>query len=300
MESKSPAMQSPLSFVRRKAVVIPVLLGVVLTLFYWPTFRWLYNSWTAGGLFSQDSGNYYSHGFLVPIVAGFLLWVKREHLKIGQPSTFGVYVLAVGAAVYFAGHILDIRVLGALSLVIVLGALSLLFFGIRATRAILFPLGFLLLMIPPPFIQDFGYQLQKISVQSAGWVTDVMRLPVTTSGPEIELEGTAFTVDLACSGLNSVVALVALTAVYLYMLRGPMYRRTGILLLAIPIAIVANLFRIVSIIVIAYHYDQDTAMTFHDWSDPLFFISAFLLVVLLSRLSNCRLNLDALLTERPG
>ncbi|MDY6912231.1 MAG: exosortase/archaeosortase family protein [Chloroflexota bacterium] len=265
-----------------KTIIITVILVAVITLFYWPTFRWLVNSWL--------SSDYYSHGFLVPLISGFFIWIKRDQLRERQPSILGTIALGLGALFYILGSFWEIRFLNGISLIIVITALSLSFLGIRSTRVLVFPLAFLVFMVPPPFIQDLGYHLQTIAVNSSTWLLETLGLPITSNGPEIHLEDASFTVGLACSGTNSLIALLALAAVYVYLLSGPSYKRSILFVLSLPLAILANTLRIAAIIIIAYYSNTDAAMTFHDWSNPLFFLIAFGLLILIGRLMKCKLN----------
>ena len=271
----------------KKIIISLVVVVLLLALFYWPTFRWLVLSWL--------SNSYYTHGFLVPLISGFFIWTKRDELKSREPSIIGAFVLALGALVYIFGIIWDMRFLSAFSLLIVLGGLVFLFFGTRAMRSIVFPLCFLIFMIPLPFIQEIGFYLQTISVYSSAWLLTVVRFSVTTVGPEIHLGDAIFTIGLPCSGINTLIALLALVAVYVYLLMGPVYKRTILFILAFPLAILANILRIASIILVANYRGEETAMGwFHDLSSPLFFLVAFLCLVLLGRLVRCRLRVHVL------
>jgi exosortase len=159
----------------------------------------------------------------------------------------------------------------------------------------LFPLVFLVFMIPAPFIQDIAYRLQEISVLSSSWLLGVLGLPITSSGPEIYLKNTTFTIGLPCSGINTLVALLALTAIYGYILTGSVSKRVGLFVLAFPIAIIANILRITTIIAVAYYSNIETATGwYHALSSPLFFVIAFLALVLIGRIMKCRLNYQIL------
>ncbi len=186
---------------------------------------------------------------------------------------------------------LEIRVFGPISLLIVIAGLIWLIWGPRAVLTLAFPLVFLLFMVPFPFVPDLAYRLQAISVFSSSRLLEFFRLPITSSGAEIYLQTTVFSVGIPCSGINSLVALLALVAVYAFILLGPLSRRFGLFVLAFPIAIVANILRIVSIIAIAYFFNVQTAVGwYHDISSPIFFILAFLAVVLAGRLMKCQIN----------
>jgi exosortase len=119
----------------------------------------------------------------------------------------------------------------------------------------------------------------------------IFSLPIVSTGGEIYLKDLVFSVGLPCSGIDSLIALLALATVYSYLLSGILYRRIGLALLAIPIAIGANIFRIMSIILLAYFYDFETALGwFHDLASPLFFLLAFLVIILVGWILKLRIN----------
>jgi exosortase len=267
-------------------IAIIVIVVAVLGLIYWPALRWMVNSWL--------SSDYYSHGFLVPVVAAFFIWTKREYFHQREPSFIGILWLIAGAALYISGYIFQIRLMGALSLIFVLVGLVFSIWGIKLARALAFPLVFLLFMVPFQFIQDLATYLQYLSVHWAAWVTKVVGLPIQTAGAEIYLGKITFTVGIVCSGINTLIALMALVAVYAYILKGAAYRRTGLFILAFPIAIGANILRIASIITVAYFVDVDTATGwYHDLSSPLFFFLAFGVLVLIGRAMKLKINYGA-------
>ncbi|MEE8471238.1 MAG: exosortase/archaeosortase family protein, partial [Dehalococcoidia bacterium] len=97
-----------------------------------------------------------------------------------------------------------------------------------------------------------------------------------------------------CNGINTLISLLALTAVYAYLLVGPPYKKAIIFAFAFPMAILANVARIAAVILIANYHGDEVAMTFHNFSSPLFFIIAFLCVVLLAWILRCKLSLATL------
>ncbi len=201
--------------------------------------------------------------------------------------------MAIGVALYVAGLLWEIRVLGALSLVTVLAGLVFSVFGTRAARALAFPIAFLLFMIPFPFITDLAFRLQQVSVRWSSRLLEVAGLPVTSSGAEILLGNTTFTVGVVCSGINTLVALLALAAVYVHVLKGNAYHRIGIFLLAFPLAIGGNILRITSIIMVAHFASVQTATGwYHDISSPVFFLLEFVILILIARGMKSRINYD--------
>jgi len=267
-------------------IAVIVIAAAILGLIYWPSLRWMFNSWV--------SSDYYSHGFLVPVVSAFFIWTRRDQLKKREPSLIGGLWLILAAALYVLSFSLEIRMLGALSVVALIIGLVFVIFGFRVFKALLFPLAFLLFMVPFWFIQDLAYQLQYISVHWSSWIAGVLGLPIKTEGTQIFLGGNiTFTVGVVCSGINTLVALLALAAVYAFIQKGPIAKRWGLFLLAVPIAIAANVLRIASIILVAYFVDVKTATGwYHDISSPLFFFIAFGALILVGRTLKLRINYD--------
>jgi exosortase len=280
VENKSGKLPRAISF---RNIILPLVIFLALGFLYWPTLRWLVNSWL--------SSDYYSHGFLVPVVSAIIVWTKRRSQRAQELSLSGIFWILLAAVLYALNIILEIRVLGVFSLLILIFGLVWLVWGTRTVKALAFPLIFLLFLVPFPFIPDLAFRLQEVSVFSSSHFLEILGLPITSSGMEIYLQTTVFTVGIPCSGINSLVALLALSAVYSYALKGPFSRRAGLFILAFPIAIFANVLRIVSIILVAYFVNIQTAAGwYHDLSSPLFFLLSFLIIILVGWMMKCKIN----------
>jgi len=268
----------------RNLLLIVGLLAII-GLFYWPTFRWLGNAWL--------SNDYYSHGFLVPVVAGFFAWTKRRSLEGREPSIVGAFVLSLAAILYVFGIVRDERLLSALSLIFLIYGFVLTYFGLKAGKAMAFPACFLVFMVPFPFVQDLGFSLQGVSVESSAWLLRLFGMSVEVVGRELRVNDLTFTVGLPCSGINTLIALLALAAVYTHLLTGPLAKRVLLFVLAFPVAIAANILRVTSIVLVANFADVDVATgVYHDISSPLFFILAFGFLVLIGRVLKCKLGFE--------
>ena len=264
----------------------PVLMILFLVALYSAVFIWLVYAWL---------GNpYYGHGFLIPLVSGFLVWRKRGDLKRAEPLTLGAIVFALGFVVYVIGFLRGTQFISALSLLIVLLGLILYFYGKKAARSMAFPICFLTFMIPLPFLGELSIRLQSFSVYYSAVIIEMIGIPVTTTGAEVYLPNSVFTIGTPCSGMNTLVSLLALAAILAYILKGHWAKRVALFGLAFPIALFANLFRIVSTLLVANQWGTEAAMGFfHNFSGILFFMVALLWLVFLSWLLRCRLG------ERP-
>ncbi len=231
-----------------------VKIGAITLLFviaYWPAFVILNAKYSA-----IDS--YYSHGYLIPFVSAFIIWHKRDKLRnmVVVPCRAGLWVLGLGLLLYIFGSWWYVNFVAASSMIIVLGGLSLYLFGKKITREFVFPLLFLFFMIPLPKIAIIyvTFWLKLVAATTATKLVTLMGLPATVRGAFIILPNTTLEVSNACSGLRSLIALIALGTAYAYFLRVSMFKKYIFFLTSIPIATAANLIRINILIWISYIY----------------------------------------------
>lgn len=257
------------------------ILGLVILLF-WSTFSWLVYNWL--------NNSYYSHGFLVPLVAAFFVWRKREVLapENRRPDNLGLAVLAVSLVIFLLAQIWQAFHISAFAFILLLAGLALYFLGREATRRIAFPLAFLLFMVPLPFINRLSPTLEAFTASVSTSVVGLLGIPAVNQGSQIQLENSSFVVGAACSGLNSTVALATLVVIFVFVIEGTYRAKAVLLAMAVPIALVANLFRVSSLLAIAHFFGADVGMKyFHDYSSPVLFLLAFGLLILTSRLVGC-------------
>ncbi len=115
---------------KAKRIIGISLIAILLSLLYFQTFIWLVNSWL--------SHSYYSHGFLIPLVSGFIFWRKRHQLKQANPFPPGILVITLGLSLYVPGLLFYFNFLSAISFLIVLSGLVLYFGGKKGLQSFLF------------------------------------------------------------------------------------------------------------------------------------------------------------------
>ena len=264
-----------------RMLIILLTVGLLSTL-YFRTFIWLVDSWLGDPA--------YSHGFLVPLISGFIIWKKRHELHL-NPFGAGIFVFALGLFIYVAGFFWRAPFGLAISFLIVISGLILYLGGKEAMRSLLFPVCFLFFAIPLPFLPGIANILQSFSAHYSALVIGMLGIPVTTIGAEIHLETCFFVIGAPCSGMHTLISLLALAAVFAYFIRCPLYRKSILFFAAIPIALFANISRITAILLIANYYGSEAAMGFfHDYSSILLFAIAFLFLVVCSRGLGCGLK----------
>lgn len=263
--------------------IIKISLVLLLTVAaYIPSFIWMFGRWRA-------PGSYYNHGFLIPVLTVIMIYQRREELRAAYIRTawwgWGVFILSAG--LYLASALWQIYFTGAASLVLMLLAVTLILLGREAARIILAPLSFLFFMIPMPLVMiaHVSFRMKLIASEIASQIARAMGIDVVRQGCLLLTDSSYLIVDEPCSGLRSLIALIALGAVVAYYTPASRARRSIILLSSIPVAIVSNVLRIVTLTVIAELYGAQAIEGFiHDATGLLVFVSAFILLFLIAKL----------------
>lgn len=226
-----------------------------------------------------ETNDNYGHGPLVPVAALALAWRRRAALAAlpVRPSGWGVVCVALGCVLQILGQRADVFAFEGWSLVVIVAGLVLAFFGPAITRALAFPILFLVFMLPfPPFVvNQLSFWLKEITVQlSTGWA-EALGATLQRSGMTLHLASGELRMENPCSGLRSLVSLLATGALFAHLQPGGRWRRAIVLLAAVPIAMIGNAVRTTILILIA-HYRGVEAVEgfFHDVSGVLVYAVA--------------------------
>lgn len=251
----------------------PLALGVLALLL--PTYLRL-----NGTLWNDEA---YEHGIIVTLVFWWLAWRKREELQVlptvGAPVAGGI-VLFIGLFLYFVGRSQNLPLFEVMAHIPILAGVLLLVWGPAALRVLWFPLLFLVFMIPLP-----GFVLVAMTSRLKQYVSVAAETllyhagyPIARDGVVISIGPYRMLVADACSGLNSIYSLAALGVLYMHLTYQKGWLRNGVLLAAIvPIACVANVVRVMVLILITYHFGDEAGQGFlHSTSGVLLFVFALL------------------------
>jgi len=225
----------------RKKHLPLILLSILLIGIYFQVIIELVVQW-------WDDPNY-SHGFLIPLVSGFFVWKARK--KLGtlptQNSNWGLLVLVVGLGLYVVGTAAMEYFSVRFSMVVVVIGLVLYFGGKKFLKTLWFPLVFLAFMIPIPYVIYYSvtFPMQLFSSKLACEFLQLSGLSVMRQGNVIHLPNYSLEVIEACSGLRSLMTLSALGAAVAYMTQKSLVGGVIVFFSSIPIAIGANVFRLV-------------------------------------------------------
>jgi len=220
---------------------------------FWPILASIYGSWF-------DERSYMEHGILVIPAAAYMAWAKRDKLAaiVPQPSRWGIVLLAWGALQALLGAVGQwVWVSRMAFLVSFVGSIALVY-GFRMIRELTYPLCTLILMIAPPdfIFQALTLRLQLLASRLGAAALEALGYSVLREGNILEMVGIKLSVEEACSGIRSLVAIVFMCVLYNYFFVEKKSMRIWILALAVPIAILGNAIRIVAT-GIAGQYNHD-------------------------------------------
>jgi exosortase len=160
--------------------------------------------------------------------------------------------------------------------------------GARAAKDLAFPVAYLAFAIPLPFVEPLSVPLQQWTAAFSTALARLLGVPATHEGSRVMLTTCNLTVGAPCSGLRSLVALLALATVLAFVLQGRWWARCLLVVLAVPVALIANVGRVLALLVVAERWGQHVALQiWHDWSGFAFFAIAFVLLIVLSRGLGC-------------
>ena len=212
----------------------------------------------------RDS-DFYGHAYAIPLVAAYLAWSRRDAIRAAlrplRPPALG-WLAVFGAASFEVLMILgDVRFAAGVGISLLLGAVAFGTGGWPLLRPLGLPLFFLTLAVPPP-----GFLLQQVLFRLKLFVTELAITILHAAGATVVAEGntilvpgyTLFVAD-ACSGLTSIVTLLPLACVVAYFLSHGVWRRVVVVASVVPLAIAANVGRVVATVAMVSRLGTDAA-----------------------------------------
>jgi len=252
-----------------------LLLVAVLTLLYAPVVKLLVWQWY------NDPD--YGHGFLVPLLSAYLIWARRDNLRqiVRRPSAWGMAVVLGSMGFLFLGSLGAENSLSRLSILGTICGLIVYFAGWAMLRALTFPLAFLLFAIPFPAVvyNEIVFPLQFLASKFATRVLEMLGLfPVMREGNVLVLPQMRLEVVEACSGIRSLMSLLALAAGYGYVVERSVAVRWLLVIAMVPLAIVSNGTRVMITAIMAHYIGPEAAQGFmHEFSGWVIFVVATIL-----------------------
>lgn len=256
--------------------------AMLLAVVYLPTALWLVERWSLGVW-------WHLHGFVVFPVALLLAWRRLRALPAGPPSSsaLGFLFLAPAVLLQVLDAALGFQLLSAVSLVVALPGLSLLFLGRERTKAIWFPLFFVAFAIPIPLFvaRRIHLVLRHIAAVGTEEVLAWMGYDVYRNGTQLQVGPEGIEIADACSGFSTLMALFMVGMLLAFLARTRWWRGALVVLWTFPAAVAANLVRCVILAMLVVAFGAGILETLvHPVSGVLTFLAAFGLLLLLDRL----------------
>ena len=301
MQSKLLSADKPASAFNQHRIAVAIkltIIGVAVIAFYLQDLSMVFK----GALTDEST----FHILAIPFIFGYLLFRKRKMFnatlepsqttKVGFQKYFsllsGITLCAIAVLTYWYGSYtftpLEIHML---TLPLLVAGLTLILFNTATLRQLIFPIAFLIFLTPPPseILYGIGSTLASLSASASNMLGNIFglhsRLSVNNIGPVITLirpdqTSLAFNVDVACSGIYSIIGFTIFALFIAYIMRGKLWDKLTIAIMGIPLIMALNVIRITSILAIGYNFGETLALdVFHTvGATVLMFIGTLILL----------------------
>ncbi len=234
----------------------------------------------------------YSHAYFILPVSMGLVWLRRKDLKKwmnqqAENGTHGLFIFIAGLCLFVFGWRMDYVCISTFSLIPVIAGLVLFLYGREVLKTVLFPILYLIFLVPPPaaIIDGLTNPMQYgVSVVSEH-ILALFHYPVARDGLLLSMGENDLFVSQPCSGFRSLITFFALGIVYIHLNKGTLLKKSILFLSVIPCALLGNLIRIITLCLITYYAGEEAAMGFfHNFSGLLIFFIMILCFLLIETL----------------
>ena len=258
-----------------------VVLFLLSLLLYWAVLKALAEDWWS----DPD----YGHGVFVPLFSAYILWHDRQRwLKTAiRPNNFGLLIMLAAISLLLFGDLGAELFTARFSFLVILAGMIVFLAGWKMLRSVLFPFAFLVFMIPIPEIvyNQITFPLQLLASRLATFCLEVLQIPVLRDGNILVTSNYSLAVVEACSGIRSLMSLLALAAAYGYLAEPSRRVRLVLAFLIDSYCSITNAIRITVAGVMAHRFGPSAAEGFlHEFSGWIIFLSAILLMFLCHRM----------------
>ena len=255
------------------------ILSILILAIYYPILM---------GIYAKVSTNEdYSHAFLMPFIAAYLIWEKRKSFKNAQIRPFWIGILLVIFTLLFSIYgVLGSDISAArISWWLWLVCIVLFCYGLYFFKILFLPILMLGFIIPlPNCVQaPLTMSLKLASSKLAAFIIRIANIPVYLDGNILDLGYTQLQVVDACSGLRYILPLIALGILCAYFFQKSLWKRIILVFLTLPIAVLMNGLRVSLTAILSQWVSPKAAEGFfHSFSGWLVFLLSFSLLMVLS------------------
>lgn len=260
------------------------LFGILLIALYWPALLWTVHLWL-----TRDA---YSHCVYIIPISLFVVWLRRKEIREApaQPSAWGFLPLALGLTIYSAAYLLRLEMLLMWTLIPVLAGGILILHGPALWRIMRFAVLFLVFAAPIPYPVEYwvNEQLKSITSFCTAGIVSAMGFKLDRQGNLLEVPGAMLEVADGCSGYKKFIAMLAFSSLYGYLFAISNRKRVALILLSMPIAILANVIRVVGLTLAVLIGGIPLFEQVHDWAERSVLLIAFVAFILTGKALGCK------------
>lgn len=269
-------------------------LGYVL---YQDTFAIWWWVWTG-------TGNFYAHAPFVPFFVAVMIWRMKDRLSAApwKNAWSGSILIAVAMVMLLIARDSEIKIIQSVSFVLTMFGVVMLLCGGKRTKLMLFPLCFVLTMIPivpDQIINIIAFPVQLLSTKAAVVLLNALQLHAVRHGTEITTDNYQMAVEGACSGFRTLLSLLTFAGAFAYLVKAELWKKWLLFAASAPLSLIVNSLRITFIGIVGELISKQAAATFHDYSGFLVLILAFLFLFNFARLIKCQDLLGIPLQDGP-
>ena len=244
---------------------------------------WIFDQWI-------HSGGDFSHGWTMPLISLYAIWANRKGIASAPKRIHpgGLLIVVSALLLHLAAYRVQQPRISLVAMAILIWGGILFAYGWATAKYFLFPVGYMILGFASFWLIAITFKLRLFACALSASVLNGIGIATIRQGTMLHSQaggGFSFNVADPCSGLRSLVVMTALSAPFAYFTTLSFARKWLLFASAVPLAVVANVLRIVSIALLAEVAGQEVAMKiFHDFSGYLVFFIATLLLVGTSQL----------------
>jgi len=269
MKSNTMISQASLNQLVTKKVLSGLLLFISFLILYYPVFLKLIHDWEV----DPD----YSHGYFIPLIALFMVWMSKDKLKNAHIASrkYGLVILILGLLQLTVSWVGNEYFLQGTSMILVLLGMSLFLGGPEITKILAVPMLYLVFMVPLPSIiwNKIAFPLALFASTVSAEAISALGISILREGNILTLSNITLQVAEACSGLRSLITLLALSAFLAFLADQNKTKKIILFLSAVPIALLSNAIRLVGTAVLARYWGASAADGFiHGFSGWAVFV----------------------------
>lgn len=239
-------------------------------------FVWMVSRWSDKISFGAD----YSHGYLIPFVSLGVIWYKRKEL-IAAPkrmAKMGLLVIFGALMMHWLGAKMQQTRLSLIGLIMLLWGIPYYLLGWHVAKILIFPCAYLVFCVPLNFLDSMTFPLKMLATKASTGLMNGLGIAAMSEGSKIHLihnPDISYEVAAACSGLRSLLAMTAITAVYAYLTQKTLIKKWILFLTSIPLAVIGNIVRVTTIFLVAQAFSKDIADgLYHSYSGYIVFAAS--------------------------